>query len=64
MKLQKEVISSQKQPSCKKGAASIKNHGEKKMRNQKWWPRNGCDGRLINDKNFNNDNSDEFGAKS
>ena len=31
------------------------------MLNPRWWPRNDCDGRLI--ENFNNDNSGEFGAK-
>jgi len=31
--------------------------------NQKWLPRNGCDGRLLITK-FNNDNLGEFGAES
>ena len=34
----------QKQPSCRK---SVQPPLRKKMWNPKWWPRNGCDGRLI-----------------
>ena len=44
MNIQKEVISNQKQQAVKKGVAS-KKAKVKKMGNQRWQPRNGCDGR-------------------
>jgi len=37
----------------------LKARVKKKIRNQKWQPRNGCSGRLM-EIFFNNDNSDEF----
>jgi len=65
MQLQIEVKSNPKQPSCKKRCApppSQEGHCEKDVKSKvaakKW-----LDGRLMA-KNFNNDNSGEFGAKS
>ena len=60
MKLQKEVISNQKNSlAVKKDAASKKARVKKDMKSKvaakKW---------QVNGKNFNNSNSDEFGAKS
>jgi len=52
------VISTQKQPSCKKHVALFKMASAKKVVNQRGWPRNGCDGRLM-EKNNNNNNSGE-----
>jgi len=46
MQLQKEVKSNPKHPSCKKKFAAPRMLLWKKMRNSKWWPINGCDGRL------------------
>jgi len=34
----------------------------KKLWNQRWWPGNGCDGKLMTKKKINNDNSGEIGA--
>ena len=45
--LQKDVISTQKQPSCKKGAALCKMASMKKVVKYRWQPRNGCDSRLV-----------------
>ena len=47
--------SNPKQPSCKKSAALKKAMVKKDVKS----PRNGCD---VNDKDFNSDNSGEFGA--
>ena len=59
MKLQKEMKSNSKQPSCKKVC------GPKKtvVKKPKWQPRYGCD-RRLKAKILNNDNSGEFGAES
>ena len=62
MKLQKEMISNQKQPSCKKRVRPPKKARVKKDVKSKVAARNGCDGRLMA-KNFNNDNSGRFGAE-
>ena len=59
MTLQKEVISNQKQPSCKKRVQPPKQPGVKSKVVAKkwlWWQ--------VNGKTFNNDNSGEFGAES
>jgi len=45
--LQKDVISTQKQPSCKKGAALCKMASIKIVVKYRWRPRNGCDGRSV-----------------
>ena len=42
-----EVKSMQTQPSCKKSAAHAKKRAWKKLWNPKWWPRSGCDGRIM-----------------
>ena len=44
--LQKDMISTQKQPSCKKGAALCTMANEKVVK-YRWWSRNGCDGTKI-----------------
>ena len=46
MKLQKEVISNQKQPSCKKGWGLQNSQGKKDVKSQVA-AKNGCDGRLM-----------------
>ena len=47
MKLQKEVISNQKQPSCKKKGVASKKARVKKDVKSKVAAKNGCDGRLM-----------------
>jgi len=47
-KITKEVKSNQKHPSCKKKSVRPRRRPLwKKMWNLRWWPRNGCDGKLI-----------------
>ena len=48
----------QKQPSCKKVCRTQEGHYEKSE--IQGGTKNGCDGKLRNSKNFNNDNSAEF----
>ena len=47
VKLQKEVKSTQKQQSYKKRCCPCKKDSMKKLWNQRWWPRSGCDGRIM-----------------
>ena len=44
LECQVTVLSAQKQPGCKKGAALFKMTSMKKVVKSKGWPRNGCDG--------------------
>ena len=52
------MLSKPKQSSCKKRVRPPKGSGKKYV-NPRWWPRNGCDSRLM-EKKFNNDSSAEF----
>ena len=47
IKLQKEVKSTQKQPNCKKRCSPCQKTAWKKLWNQRWQPRSGCDGRIM-----------------
>ena len=49
LNLQKDVISTQKQPSCKKWYCTVlsKIASMKKVVKCRWWLRNGCDGRSV-----------------
>ena len=40
-----------------------KGRGEK-LWNLRWQPKNGCDGMYFDEKNFNDGNSNQFGADS